>query len=75
MKKKKVDIDRLDAIGKCVDHVNGVFSILSTLAMNNTLGEAAKRDPQGLSCIFEDAQNKLIQIQEEANALVAEISG
>lgn len=70
MKNDNNNLDKMDMISKYVGHVNGVFTMLSTLAINNSLPEAAKLDPQGMGWIFEDAQDKLKQIQEMAYSLL-----
>lgn len=69
MKNEETNLDKMDMITKNVSHVKGIFSMLITLAVNNSLPDAAKCDPEGLSCIFEDAQGKLEQIQEMSCAL------
>lgn len=69
MKNDDTKLDKRDIITKYVSHVNGVFSMLITLASNDVLPEAARLDPEGMGWIFEDAQNKLKQIQELANSL------
>jgi D-Tyr-tRNAtyr deacylase len=66
MNNDKTNLDKKDMISKYVGHVNGVFSMLITLATNDALPEAAKLDPQGMSWIFEDAQDKMKQIQKMA---------